>query len=114
MTVDVLTDYGTTEEQYTRKQIAINEKDAMLELEAKTGHRETPIVEGEIEQAQMKRLAAGREVLAQQSTGGTNATNGQHVLCRFLDATTSDCRPRRSLSFSRRSRWLSASIDGPT
>ncbi len=81
VTVDVLTDFGTSEESYNRKQIALDDKDALLELEVKTGHRSEPIVEAQIAKAEMRRVAAGRTVLAQ--TSGESRSSGGMSMAEF-------------------------------
>ncbi len=53
-----------------RQQIDLGGKDALVELEVKTGHRDTPVVAAQIEKAELKRIEAARSVLAQESTGG--------------------------------------------
>ena len=76
VTVDLVTDYGTPQEKYVRETIPLSEKDALLEVEVKTGHRTTPMVEAHIAMAESKRLAAGRALLAQQSYPGSSGSSG--------------------------------------
>jgi hypothetical protein len=42
-TVEIVTDYGTPQQEHITKQIDINEKDAVLSVAVKNGHRQEPI-----------------------------------------------------------------------
>ena len=61
-----MTDFGTPEQSYRREQIVLSEKDAIVRIAVKNGHRETPLTDIIIEKTESQKLAAGRAVLAQQ------------------------------------------------
>jgi hypothetical protein len=66
VTVDILTDFGTPEQSYRREQIVLSEKDAIVKIAVKNGHRDTPLSDVFLEKTESQKLAAGRAVLAQQ------------------------------------------------
>jgi hypothetical protein len=72
----LLTDFGTADERYVRKQVPLDDKDILIDAMVKNGHRDVPIVEAQIADLQNKRLEAGRAVLAQQFMGGGNSSSG--------------------------------------
>jgi hypothetical protein len=88
VTVDILTDFGTPEQSYRREQIPIAEKDALIKVAVKNGHRETPIADIAIAKSQAQKLAASRSVLAQQigNAGGNNQNNQLGALLAGLSA----------------------------
>ncbi len=66
VTVEVLTDYGTPDESFTKTQIELADKDVVFDIEVKNGHRQQPIVEAQLAEMDTRRLASGRAILAQQ------------------------------------------------
>lgn len=66
VTVDILTDFGMPQQSYHREQIVLSEKDALVKIAVKNGHRETPLTDAIVAKTESQKLAAGRAVLAQQ------------------------------------------------
>ncbi len=73
-TVEILTDYGTPEEQVIVQDIDINEKDALVKVAVKNGHRKEPIAMADLANVHDRKLAMARTVLGQ--FGGSSTAGG--------------------------------------
>jgi hypothetical protein len=69
-TVEILTDYGTPEQRVITQQVDINEKDALIQVAVKNGHRKEPIEAAILASVRQRQLGVARSVLAQQAGGG--------------------------------------------
>jgi hypothetical protein len=77
VTIDIVTDFGTKDQQHIRKQIPLSEKNAMVQVDVKNGRREANLADIQISKTQTERLAAARSVLAQQA-GDTSGSQGTY------------------------------------
>ena len=76
-TVEIYTDYGTEDQRLIVKQLDLSEKDSMIQVAVKNGHRKEPIASAEIAQAQKQRLETSRAVLGQFGGGsGSSSSSG--------------------------------------
>lgn len=76
-TVEVLTDYGTPDQRSVVQQVAINEKDALIQVAVKNGHRKEPMAAADLASVRQRQVAAGRSVLAQVAgSSGSTSTSG--------------------------------------
>ena len=64
-TVEIYTDYGTADQKLIVKQLDLSEKDSLIQVAVKNGHRKEPIASAQIAQAQKQRLETSRAVLGQ-------------------------------------------------
>lgn len=97
-TVEVLTDYGTPDQRSIVQQVEINERDSLLRVAVKNGHRQQPMAATDLAHIDQQRRATGISVLAQMaaadassssgspSTGGTYATNPYAAMQALLAA----------------------------
>ncbi len=77
-TVEIYTDYGTADQKLIVKQLDLSEKDSLIQVAVKNGHRKEPIASAQIAQAQKQRLETSRAVLGQMggsSDSGSNSSN---------------------------------------
>ena len=74
-TVEILTDYGTPDQQIIVQDIEINEKDALVKVAVKNGHRKEPIAMADLANVQDRKLAMSRSVLGQFG-GGSSSSGG--------------------------------------
>jgi hypothetical protein len=84
-TVEIYTDYGTADQRLIVKQLDLSEKDSLIQVAVKNGHRKEPIASAQIAQAQKQRLEASRAVLGQIGGGGvgggssSDGSNGSNL-----------------------------------
>ncbi|MCC6509938.1 MAG: hypothetical protein IT423_12600, partial [Pirellulaceae bacterium] len=75
-TLEVLTDYGTPDQQIIVQEIDINEKDAIIKVAVKNGPRQEPIAATDIANVRERQLATGRAVLAQFAGNPSSSSSG--------------------------------------
>ena len=78
-TVEIYTDYGTPDQKLIVKQLDLSEKDSLIQVAVKNGHRREPIASTQIANAQKQRIAASRAVLGQMAppeNDGSTSTGG--------------------------------------
>ena len=78
-TVEIYTDYGTPDQKLIVKQLDLSEKDSLIQVAVKNGHRREPIAMTQIAQAQKQRLEASRAILGQMAPveeNGSTSTGG--------------------------------------
>ncbi len=71
-TVEILTDYGTPDQQIIVQDVDINEKDALVKVAVKNGHRKEPIAMADLANVQDRKLAMAKTVLGQFGGGGSS------------------------------------------
>ena len=64
-TVEIYTDFGTPEEQRIVKQIDVSERDAVVNVAVKNGHRVQPIAEAQLANIRQKQIKTSHAVLGQ-------------------------------------------------
>jgi len=75
-TVEIYTDYGTEDQRLIVKQLDLSEKDSLIQVAVKNGHRKEPIASVQIAQAQKQRLETSRAVLGQfGGSSGSSSSN---------------------------------------
>ncbi|MDX1929489.1 MAG: hypothetical protein SFV81_23380, partial [Pirellulaceae bacterium] len=80
-TVEIYTDYGTPDQKLIVKQLDLSEKDSLIQVAVKNGHRKEPIATAQIAQAQKQRIEASRAVLGQ--FGGDSSSSGSSSSSTF-------------------------------
>ncbi len=88
-TVEIYTDYGTPDQRYIVKQVEVGEKDNLIQVAVKNGHRKEPIVLAHIEKATRARLELGAAV----SYSGSGSSSKEREYER-----TKDLKNRRSIA----------------
>ena len=81
--VDILTDYGTPDQRHIRQMIPVSEKNALVKVGVKQGHREDEIAEIQMYKTQADKVAFGRSVLAQQFSDGNQNQNDLQYLQQY-------------------------------
>ncbi len=90
-TVEVVTDYGTPDQQIIVQDVDINEKDALVKVAVKNGHRKEPIAAADLANVQDRKLAMARSVLGQMggsSSGGMLPGNNPYAAMQSLLAAS--------------------------
>ncbi len=67
VSVHLLTDYRTPNQRYVMEQIPLNDRDAMIEIEVKEGHRKTSILEASLAQVEANRKTTVKNLTARRS-----------------------------------------------
>ena len=81
-TIEILTDYGTPDQQIIVQEIDINEKDAIVKVAVKNGHRKEPIAMADLTNVQDRKLAMARSVLGQFGAAVPRAACRAAILTR--------------------------------
>lgn len=74
-TVEVYTNYGTSDQTYWIQQVDLSEKDALVQVDVKTGHRQEPIVEAQLANIRQKQIEVGQTVLGQFAGNSASSTS---------------------------------------
>ena len=70
VTVEIFTHYGSKDQTYLKKNIALGAKDALVTFQVKDGRRQDVLAEQQVAQVAKAQLNVNRAVLAQQLGGG--------------------------------------------
>ncbi len=74
-TVEVYTNYGTSDQTYSIQQVDLSEKDALVQVDVKNGHRQEPIVEAQLANVRQKQIEVGQTVLGQFAGNPTSSSS---------------------------------------
>ncbi len=77
-TVEIYTDYGTADQRLIVKQLDLSEKDSLIQVAVKNGHRQAQIAGVQIAQAQKQRLEASQAVLGQFGGGDSGSSSSSN------------------------------------